>query len=97
VQVNNRLAYYMTKYLKDDPDTKMMNDAIGPQLQEFEMPTFEEILKQQEEYEKQMKEYERMMKTQDSIKALNKPKTNAVVESSNQANPQNKTNLTSPK
>ncbi len=97
VQVNNRLAYYMTKYLKDDPDTKMMNDALGPQLQEFEMPTFEEILKQQEEYEKQMKEYERMMKTQDSIKALNKPKTNAVVESSNQANPQNKTNLTSPK
>jgi hypothetical protein len=57
------------------------------------MPTFEEILKQQEEYEKQMKEYERMMKTQDSIKTLNKPKTGATVDNTKQANQQNKNNL----
>jgi hypothetical protein len=72
IQINDRLS---TMALQKDPENaefKALDERINLELEEFELPSYQEYLDQ----EKQMEEIKR---TQDSlVKANNKSKTTAV-------------------
>ncbi len=63
VQINDRLVAIARKFSPDDPEIQAMAEEVATQRQEFELPSYEDYLKQEEEMK-------RMKKTQDSIMQL---------------------------
>jgi hypothetical protein len=48
VQIADRLAIMAEEYLPNDPSVKEMNETVGGYLSEFSVPSYRELLKQEE-------------------------------------------------
>jgi tetratricopeptide (TPR) repeat protein len=71
VQINDRLAAIAKQNSPDDPEIQAIADEVAKQREEFELPSYEDYLKQEEEMK-------RMKKTQDSIMQLQRKQAGAV-------------------
>lgn len=71
VQINDRLSVIAKQNHPDDPEIQAIVDQVTQQREEFELPSYEEYLKQEEEMK-------RMKKTQDSIMRIQRKQSGNV-------------------
>jgi hypothetical protein len=70
-QINDRLAVMARQYKPNDPYVVELSNAVNEQLEEFQLPSYENYLNQE-------KELERMKKTQDSLNKLQPKKVSPI-------------------